>query len=46
MPTSKALLEWVLATAGKHKRIKLVHGEPAARRSLAKVLAEKGYAVE
>jgi len=41
----KGLMEWVQAMPQKPAAIKLVHGETTARRALAGVLREKGYAV-
>ena len=40
------LVEWVQAMPQKPAAIKLVHGESNARRTLARVLREKGYTVE
>jgi metallo-beta-lactamase family protein len=41
----EGLLAWVARMPEKPGRIHLVHGEPHARKALAKKLAERGYAV-
>lgn len=41
----KGLVEWVEAMEKKPGKIKLVHGEDAAREALARVLGGKGYRV-
>jgi len=41
----KGLTEWVESMPARPGKIKLVHGEKAAQRVLASVLAEKGYHV-
>ncbi len=40
------LLEWVRAMPHRPAVIKLVHGEPPARKSLARILRSEGYQVE
>jgi metallo-beta-lactamase family protein len=40
------LLDWVARMPEKPGRIQLVHGEPKARKALAKKLAERGHSVE
>ena len=42
----KGLLDWVARMPEKPGRIKLVHGEPKARKALAAKLIERGYEVE
>ena len=42
----KGLLDWVARMPEKPGRIKLVHGEPKARKALAAKLVERGYEVE
>jgi metallo-beta-lactamase family protein len=41
----KGLLEWVRSMPEKPQKIKLVHGEPPARRALGQRLEELGYLV-
>lgn len=42
----KELIEWVQSMPGKPGRIRLVHGEPPARKALAEKLRALGYDVE
>jgi metallo-beta-lactamase family protein len=42
----RGLLDWVERMPGKPGKIRLVHGEPDAQKSLAAKLVERGYLVE
>lgn len=42
----QGLVDWLAAMPQRPGSVKLVHGETAARRALAQVLAQQGYAVE